>query len=69
MASPSDFCSPLSRLFFLFFLPADVLEYLKQMDNDVTSCVPVRIAAQGWKVTRFQLLPKHVVVWHLERAS
>ena len=46
-----------------------VLDYLKSMDDDVASCVPVRVCApgRGWKLTRTTLLPKHVVVWHLER--
>ena len=46
-----------------------VLDYLSRFDDDVASCVPVRIAApgMGWKVTRHTILPKHVVAWHLER--
>lgn len=48
-----------------------VLEYLKSMDDDVAACArgSVRIAAPGstWRMTKTKLLPKHVVVWHLER--
>ena len=47
-----------------------VLDYLRKMDDDVVSCAPVRIAVdKGWRVTRERLLPKHVVVWHLERVN
>jgi len=46
-----------------------VLDYLSSFDDDVASCVPVRIAAPGigWRVTRHAILQKHVVAWHLER--
>ena len=48
-----------------------VLDYLARFDGDVASCAPVRMAAAGagWRVTRAQLLPKHVVVWKLERTG
>ena len=52
-------------------MPSDVLDYLAHFDDDVASCVPVRIAApgQGWKVTRKRLLKKHVVMWRLVRSG
>lgn len=48
-----------------------VLEYLAEMDSDIASCAPVCIAApgKGWKVSRINLVEKHVVVWHLERVG
>lgn len=46
-----------------------VLDYLQRMDGDVASVAPVRITAPGtnWRMKRMRLLPKHVVVWQIER--
>lgn len=46
-----------------------VLNYLDSMDNDVLSCAPVRIGTHTWKVTRETILPKHVVMWRLDRVD
>lgn len=45
-----------------------VLGYLAGMDDDVKSCAPIRIAqGRSWSVKRDAILPKHVVVWKLEK--
>jgi hypothetical protein len=46
-----------------------VLDYLKRMDGDVQSCAPMRLGGPTWKVTREAIVPKHVVVWRLDRVD
>ena len=46
-----------------------VLGYLENMDDDVASCMPVRFGGPSWRLTRTQILPKHVCVWRLDRVD
>ena len=42
-----------------------VLEYLKNIDSDVRSCVNER----NWVLTRNEVLPEHVVLWRLKKVA